>query len=459
LVGENGAGKTTLMNILYGLYRPDTGQILINGVPKNFRSPTDAIDNGIGMVHQHFMLVDTLSVIDNIILGEEDTHFGGILNYGSAGKRLEQIINKFRLNINLNSKIETLSVGIQQKIEILKVLYRNSKILIFDEPTAVLTPQETDELFSLIKELKNEGKTIILISHKLGEVLSVSDRVTVLRHGKVTGEKITAETSQKELAEMIVGEALPSAEKKSISPGKTKILEVKNLNVEGDNLTDVVKDLSFEITSGEIFGIAGVEGSGQSELIEAIDGLKEIKSGQIKINGKKVISHIPSDRHKYGVVNEYSLSENVLLGRQNESQFRKGITINKQNITEYTNTLIKKYDVRPANSNMEIGKLSGGNQQKLVVSREMSKNSDLVIASHPARGLDIRAAEFVHNILIEERNKGKAILVVSSDLSELLKLSDRIGVMYSGKMVTMLNSADTNEREIGMYMTGAISNL
>jgi simple sugar transport system ATP-binding protein len=409
------------------------------------------------MVHQHFMLVGTLSVLENIILGNEETSFGGILDLPLSRRKLEEIIKTFRLNINLNSKVENLPVGIQQKIEILKVLYRESEILIFDEPTAVLTPLETDELFTLFKILKQEGETIILITHKLGEVLRISDRVTILRHGKVVGEKNTAQTNRVELAEMIVGGNLPREQEKSVQKGKKAILEVKNLIVKDNRYHDAVNDISFNIFSGEIFGIAGVEGNGQTELVEAINGLREIKSGEIRINGRKTISHIPADRHKHGMVNEYKLYENVLLGRQEEKRFCSKISIKEKHLVEYSKELINKYDVRPGDAMQVISGLSGGNQQKLVAARELTKESDLVIACNPTRGLDIKASAFVLNILLEERNKGKAVLLVSSDLNELLRTTDRIGVMYNGKLAAILSTAGTTESEIGMYMTGYIN--
>jgi len=455
LVGENGAGKSTLMNILYGIYSPDSGNIIINGEEKYIHSPSDAISLGIGMVHQHFMLVGTLSVLENIILGSENTYAAvGFINYSFAKKKLQNLLNNFRLKIDINSLVETLPVGIQQKIEILKILYRNSEIIIFDEPTAVLTPQETEELFELIKNLKGEGKTIILITHKLGEVISISDSVTVLRHGKKTGDKITSETNQSELAEMIVGGALPETKERSKSDEETRILTVENLVVQNDRKTDAVNNISFEISSGEIFGIAGVEGNGQIELIEAINGLRKIRKGKVHINGSEIISHIPADRHKHGIVNDFDLSENVLLGRHEEKQFVSNILIKEKSLLDYTKNLISKYDIRPGNPFQEIRNLSGGNQQKLVVSREITKNSKLIIAIHPARGLDIKAAAFVHNALTEERNKGKAILLVSSDLTELMKLSDRIGIIYNGRIVKVIEANKTNEKEIGLFMTG-----
>lgn len=454
LVGENGAGKTTLMNVLYGMYQYDAGTILINGKEKIINSPSDAISFGIGMVHQHFMLVGTLSVLENIILGDEDSNAAGFIDYSSAKKKLQKLVKNFSLNIDADSVVETLPVGTQQKIEILKILYRSSDIIIFDEPTAVLTPQETEELFELMKKLKSEGKTIILITHKLGEVISISDSVTVLRHGKKTGEKITSETSQEELAELIVGGALPEIESRAKSAADTRILEVNNITVLNDRKTAAASSISFEISKGEIFGIAGVEGNGQTELVEAINGLRQLESGKININGSDIISHIPADRHKFGIVNDFSLSENVLLGRQDEKQFTGGVFVNYKSVLGFTESLIDKYDIRPGNPNQRIESLSGGNQQKLVVSREISKESDLIVASHPTRGLDIKAAAFVHNSLIEERNSGKAVLLVSSDLTELLSLSDRIGVIYNGRIIKIFEAGKTSEKEIGLYMTG-----
>lgn len=454
LVGENGAGKSTLMNILYGMYRPDSGKILINSKEKTINSPSDAISSGIGMVHQHFMLIGTLSVLENIILGDEDTNAAGFINYTDARKKLETLVENFKLNIEINSLVETLPVGIQQKIEILKILYRKSDILIFDEPTAVLTPAETEELFSLIRKLKNEGKTIILITHKLGEVLSVSDTITVLRHGKKTGGKLTSETSQSELAEMIVGGALPEIGNREKAKELNPVLQVNSLTVKNDRGFEAVKNISFEILSGEIFGLAGVEGNGQSELVEAINGLRNPLKGKINISGGKTISHIPANRHKHGIVNDFTLCENVLLGRHGEEQFTSGLLIKENALLNYTKNLVTNYDIRPGNPRQNIGSLSGGNQQKLVVSREITKESRLIIASHPTRGLDIKATAFVHNALIEERNKGKAIMLVSSDLNEILKLSDRIGIIYNGEIIKVLNASDTDEKEIGRYMTG-----
>lgn len=463
LVGENGAGKSTLMKILYGLYHPDNGKILLNGKEEKITSPLKAISLGIGMVHQHFMLVETLTALENIILGAETTNSFGLINYSDAKTKLSSLTKSFNINIDLNAKVGTLPVGIQQKIEILKLLYRNADVLILDEPTAVLTPQETDELLSTLRELKSSGKTIILITHKLGEVLSVSENITVLRHGKVTGNVKTSQINRNELSEMIIGGEMTLTEKESKIIGEEIVLSVRNLTVLNNHKTEAVKDVSFEIKAGEILGLAGVEGNGQTELIEAINGLKKIKHGKITVRNnlateKTSIAHIPADRHKHGIVMDYSISENVILGRENETIFSSPLKLKQKEISEYTEKLVKDYDVRIQNISQPIKGLSGGNQQKIVAAREMTKQTDLIIASHPTRGLDIKATEFVHNELKKESIKGKAVLVVSSDLNELLKLCDRIAVIYNGEINAILESGKTSENEIGLYMMGLNKN-
>lgn len=459
LVGENGAGKSTLMNILYGMYHPDEGTITINGNNVSIHSPAEAIKLGIGMVHQHFMLVSTVSVLENIILGDEVTGAFDTVDIRRCRKKVKSILNSFDISIDLDETTGRLPVGTQQKIEILKLLYRNADILILDEPTAVLTPRETDELFRTLRELKKEGKTIILITHKLGEVLEVSDMVTVLRRGKVTGVLQTAKTGRTELSELIIGEKFIQQDAKTDNPGARIILEVSGLMVKNERSFPAVRDVSFEISAGEILGIAGVEGNGQTELIEAVCGLRKIESGSIKINGREItrntaIAHIPANRHKHGMVAEYSLSENILLGRENEPQFSGTLLLKKNAIDSFTDNLIEEYDIRPRDNNTLISGLSGGNQQKVVAAREMTKQTDVIAVSHPARGLDIKAANFVYKTLLGESKKGKAILLVSSDLGELLKLSDRIAVMYNGKFAAVLNAKQTNEREIGEFMLG-----
>ena len=463
LAGENGAGKTTLMNILYGMYKPDSGIIKINNKEVSVISPSTAISAGIGMVHQHFMLAGTLTVLENIILGSEITGKLGLLDFKKSTNVISGLLEKFRISIDLNAKAGNLPVGTQQKIEILKLLYRNAEILILDEPTAVLTPQEIDGFFLSLKELQSGGKTIILISHKLNEVLSVSNSITVLRHGKVTGNLKTSETGSDELTGLIIGgsiESLPPVKKQS---NNNTLLSVNNITVLNDRKIKAVKNVSFSISEGEILGIAGVEGNGQTELAEAITGLREINSGTVKINNtpvsrKTVTAHIPANRHKHGIVTEYSVSGNVILGRQREREFSTSFKLDSKAAEIFAGKLVKQYDIRPANPEALLGALSGGNQQKVVVSRELTKDTALIVASHPARGLDIKATAFVHKALINERIKGKAILLVSSDLTELIKLSDKIAVMYNGEIAAILDPQTTNEHEIGMYMTGIKSN-
>lgn len=458
LVGENGAGKSTLMKILYGMYHPDSGTILINGSKKTIDSPLSAISLGIGMVHQHFMLVDTLTVLENIILGDETTKHS-LLDTKTSAEKINSLTKNFNIRIDLNAKVGSLAVGVQQKIEILKLLYRNADILILDEPTAVLTPQETDELFATLKKLKQNGKTIILITHKLREVLVVSDSVTVLRRGRSVSETETSKTSREELSKLIVGEEYIPIETKQNGYKENVILAVQDLTVKGHNMIDAVKDISFNIHEGEIFGIAGVEGNGQSELTDAINGLLPSENGTITISGKQIskdyiIAHIPADRHKSGMVKEYSVTNNMILGRENEKKFSGSLTLKEKDILSFTQQQIKEYDIRPDDPYKHIGGLSGGNQQKVVAARELTKNTELIIASHPTRGLDIKASAFVHHALINESKKGKAILIVSSDLTELLKICDTIAVMYNGRFTAVLNAKETNEREIGKYMTG-----
>jgi ABC-type uncharacterized transport system ATPase subunit len=455
IVGENGAGKSTLMKILYGMYEADSGKIFLNDKEVTINSPAAAIKHGIGMVHQHFMLVGTLSVIENIILGSEIITGVGFLNINESKKIVNELIKSFNINVDISSKIESLPVGIQQKVEILKILYRKANILILDEPTAVLTPQETEDLFNTLRKLKAEGKTIIIITHKLGEVLQISDSVTVLRHGKVTGELETKSTSREELAKLIVGFDFKMEEnKRSKEPGKT-LLKIEELSVLNDKNIPAVKDVSFEIHAGEILGIAGVEGNGQTELVESIAGLRKQLKGSITINGNNNIkANIPADRHRDGIVMDFTLADNMILGRQREKQFGTALMLNQTGVHTFADNLVKEFDIRPGDYKAMISSLSGGNQQKAVVARELTKGADLIIVSHPTRGLDIKASDFVHHSILKEKEKGKAVLLVSSDLTELLKLSDRIAVMYNGEINALLDPEKTNEKEIGLYMTG-----
>jgi general nucleoside transport system ATP-binding protein len=463
LVGENGAGKSTLMNILYGMHSPDSGSIFINGEKQTIDTPAHAIEYGIGMVHQHFMLIPPLTVAENVILGKEPTRLRSILDLQKAEEEIKQLSETYRLKIDPHAKIETLSVGMQQRVEILKILYRNAEILILDEPTAVLTPQEVEELFKTLAHLKNQGKTTILISHKLNEVMAISDNITVMRHGKVVGEVESKSTTQVELARMMVGKDITFTPTKSSTPTSEPLLIVENISALNDRALPALHNVSFSIMKGEILGIAAVEGNGQSELVHVLTGLRQPTQGSIKIQDinfltdfdKTKIAHIPEDRLKRGLVLDFPLTDNLILGRHCEREFSDSISFHHDQINQYAEKMIYDFDVRPADKDQQARGLSGGNQQKVVIARELSKNASVIIASQPTRGLDIGAIEFVHKAILTERNKGKAILLVSSDLTELLTLSDRIAVMYEGEIVAMLNPKETSERDLGVYMTGA----
>ncbi len=471
LVGENGAGKSTLMKILYGLYHPDEGTIYIKVdgelKPVKFKNPQDAIKHGIGMVHQHFMLVYGLTTIENIILGYEPS---AVIDFDTAKKEIQKIMDESGLHVPLDVDVEVLSVGQQQRVEILKVLYRKAKILILDEPTAVLTPQETDELFNIINRLKEQGHSIIFISHKLHEVMAIADRISVMRKGRLVHTMPKSEATKEKIAELMVGHpVLLDVPRPNVTPGET-ILEVENLTVESDTKGIMAVDnVSFYIRAGEIYGIAGVEGNGQAELIEAIYGLRPPKGGKITIKGeditgkpthvirKKGVSHIPGDRHKFGVFLPFTLADNSILGHHREENFAKyGIFRKFSNIAQWAREIIKKFDVRTPSEKVPMSALSGGNQQKFVVGREISFEHELMIAAHPTRGVDIGAMEFIYRQLFEEKKQKKAILLVSADLDELLLLSDRIGVMFKGKIIKELDntSRQVTPKEVGYYMLG-----
>ncbi|MDS1004118.1 ABC transporter ATP-binding protein [Clostridium sporogenes] len=465
LLGENGAGKTTLMNVLYGLYQAEKGEIFVNGKKVNILEPNDAIKQGIGMVHQHFMLVHNFTVAENIVLGIEPKK-GLKIDINKAIEDVEEISKKYGFSIDPKSVIEDISVGQQQKVEILKALYRGAEILILDEPTAVLTPQEIDELGIIIDNLKKQGKSIILITHKLKEVMKMSDRVTIIRRGKVTGTVNTKETNIDELAELMVGRKVNlQMDKKPQNLGK-EILKVENLQAKDKRGVDVLKGVNLSVRSGEIVGLAGVDGNGQSEFIEVITGLRKAKAGSINLNGEEIINkssrqiidkgvgHIPEDRHKRGLILKYSLYENAVLGKHHKSPFSKGIVMNYKAIREHCNTLIEEFDVRTPNDEVNASALSGGNQQKLIAAREISKDPDLLIASQPTRGLDVGAIEYIHKRLVKERENGKAVLLVSLELDEILSLSDRIAVMYDGKIVKILDRKDATEQKLGILMAG-----
>jgi simple sugar transport system ATP-binding protein len=465
IVGENGAGKSTLMNILFGLLTPDEGEIIIHGNKVELKSPHDSMKNGIGMVHQHFMLVPTLTVLENVILGSEPGSVWKV-DKKAALKKMDVLLERFNLNIDVHQKVEHLSVGIQQKIEILKVLYRGADILILDEPTAVLTPQEISELFVTIRSMTSKGKTVIFISHKLNEVLEIADTITVMRDGKVVDTVDKKETNTNDLARMMTGRnVLFDTKLVKIEAGEP-ILQIKGLKALGDQGEKVLQGVSFEVKAGEIFGIAGVEGNGQSELVEVLFGLRPILSGKVYFKEKEItnfkpwqlvdlnIGYIPADRHKTGLIMDFSIEENLLLGKQDLSIFSNRGFLKKDRIANFADRLIEEYDIRTSGKKIAVKNLSGGNQQKVIFAREMSSNPDFTVAVHPTRGLDIGAIEYVHTRLLKERKQKKGVLLISSELSEVLKLSDRIGVMYRGKIVAILNSEEASEEKLGYLMLG-----
>ena len=465
LLGENGAGKSTLMNILYGLYRPDEGEILLNGQHVTFNSAKDAIDRGIGMVHQHFMLIPVMTVAENIVLEVEPTKAGVLLDYDTAVERVTELSTRFGLVVDPRAKVESISVGQQQRVEILKALYRGAKLLILDEPTAVLTPQEAGELFEIVKSLQAEGTSIIFISHKLNEVLEIADRITVLRRGKKIDTIPREGATEDTLARMMVGrEVLLRVEKKAPDGGDI-LLEVRDLSVRDERGLDVVRDVSLTVRAGEIVGLAGVEGNGQSELIEAITGLRGHRSGEVLVAGEAVahptarrmldagVGHIPEDRQRRGLVLEFSIAENIALHDYNQRPDSRFGWLFPRRLVQRAHALIKEFDVRGGGPQTRAGALSGGNQQKLVAAREVSRDPKVLIAAQPTRGLDVGAIEYLHRRLLEERDEGRAILLVSLELDEVLSLSDRILVMYEGQIVAEHASGAT-EDEIGIEMLG-----
>ncbi len=463
LVGENGAGKSTLMKVLYGMLSPDGGRILIRGKQVRITSPRTAIALGIGMLHQHFMLIPPFTVTENVILGSEPESRFGRLNLRSAEDEVLSLSRRFHLDIDCRAKIESLSVGLQQRVEILKILYRRAELLILDEPTPVLTPQEVEDFFSTIRKLKSEGKTVILITHKLAEVMEISDTVTVMRRGKVTAEVDTRSTSPRELAHLMVGDETGSSVPKAAAATIRTVVTAENVSCLSDRRLPEVNDVSFSIAAGEILGIAAVEGNGQSELVQVLAGLRACTSGRILINGREVrlgsrgitIGHIPEDRLRYGIVADFSVADNLLLGRQYEREFSGLFFLRRAEVDAYADRVLEEFEVRPPRRELAARSLSGGNQQKVVVGREFSKDADFLIASQPTRGLDIRAIDFVHSTMISARNRGKAILLVSSDLSELLSIADRIAVMYEGRITGLFRASETSERELGLHMTGS----
>ncbi|RVU55390.1 ABC transporter ATP-binding protein [Anaerosphaera multitolerans] len=465
LLGENGAGKSTLMNILYGIYSKTSGEIFINGNLVEINEPNDAIKLGLGMVHQHFMLVEPFTVVENIILGME-TVKGISLDIKTAKKNVMEISNKYGLVVNPDEKIENISVGMQQRVEILKALYRGADILILDEPTAVLTPQEIEEFGDIIRNLAAQGKTIILITHKLKEIKSMANRCTIIRRGEKIDTVEVSEVTESNLADMMVGRQVGlQIEKEEQDPGDV-ILNVENLVVKDLRKINKVNGLNLELRKGEILGIAGVDGNGQSELLEALTGLRKVESGKITLNGKDIVNktprdiqnfgmfNIPEDRQRRGLVLEFTVAENLILENFSDSKFSKNGILKDKEINEFAEELVEKFDIRPRKIDYLAGSLSGGNQQKVIIAREITNNPDVLIAAQPTRGLDVGAIEYVHRYLVDQRNKGKAVLLISFELDEVLSLSDRISVIFEGKIIRTLKRKNTDEKEIGLLMAG-----
>ena len=469
IVGENGAGKSTIMRIAYGFYTADSGAIALDGKEVKIGSPQDAIRLGIGMVHQHFMLVDTMTVAENIVLGSE-TGSGAYLDIEQANKEILDLSNRLRLGVDPKAPISSLSVGVQQRVELLKALYRKAEILILDEPTAVLTPRETESFFEILRDMKKEGKTVVIITHKLEEVLAISDEVTVMRDGRVVGNVETANTNKNELAKMIVGrEVLLRVEKEdSKADGSKNVIELRNVTVKRGGRAKL-DGISLGVRAGEILGIAGIEGNGQTELIEVIAGLEEISAGEVIFEERDIsglsarerkdigIAHVPEDRHKRGLLLDSDLEENSILGLQHRSGISNSGFIDSSAVEKLAVGIIDRFDVRPADASLPAKALSGGNQQKLIIGREFSIEPKLFLAAQPTRGVDIGAIEFIHSQIIGLRDKGAAVLVVSAELEEVTALADRLIVMYQGRIVGEVDPKTTSKDEIGLMMTGGVS--
>ena len=468
LLGENGAGKSTLMSVLFGLYQPEKGIIKKDGQEVKIKNPNDANDLGIGMVHQHFKLVEDFTVLENIVLGMETTKHG-VLKMDDARKKVMELSERYNLSIDPDSKIEDITVGMQQRVEILKMLYRDNEVLIFDEPTAVLTAAEIDELLNIMKNLIGEGKSIIFITHKLNEIKRAADRCTVLRKGKYIGTVDVAQTSKEELSRMMVGRDVSfEVEKSPANPGSV-ILEVKNLSVKSrTSQKNLLNNVSFKVRSGEILSIAGIEGNGQSELVYAITGLMKSNGGEIILNGKNIenesirnrtltgMGHIPEDRHKHGLVLDYTLAENMILQTYFKEPFQKNGFLQNNEIERYSDRLIKQFDVRSGQGSDTVARsMSGGNQQKAIIAREIDRDPMLLVAVQPTRGLDVGAIEYIHKQLVNERDEGRAVLMVSLELDEVMNVSDRILVIYEGELVGEFKPEEITVEELGLYMSGS----
>ncbi|MBP6017373.1 MAG: ABC transporter ATP-binding protein [Candidatus Promineofilum sp.] len=467
LLGENGAGKSTLMNILYGLYTPDAGEIWIKGEQVTLHNPGDAIARGVGMVHQHFQLVPVMTVAENVILGSEITKMGGYIDKRAANRRVRELSEQYGLEIDPTIEVEDLPVGLQQRVEIIKALFRQADILILDEPTAVLTPQESNELFRIMHDLTEKGVSIIFITHKLKEVLAIADRIVVLRGGRSVGSALPSESTEASLAELMVGrKVILQVDKDEAVPGKL-VLEIDDLHVRDDRKHEAVKGLSLKVYAGEILGVAGVQGNGQREFVEALTGLRPSTGGKIIIAGEDTtsftprriteldVAHIPEDREKHGLVMAYSIADNLVLNRYYRAPFSKNAVLDREQIAENGSNLVKEFDVRTPSIYTHASSLSGGNKQKVIVAREFSRPVKLLIANQPTRGIDVGSIEFIHNQIVSQRDAGVAVLLVSAELDEILSLADRVAVMFDGRIVKTLPIEEATREKIGLLMAGS----
>jgi simple sugar transport system ATP-binding protein len=466
LLGENGAGKTTLMNILYGLYTPEEGEIRVRGELVDIQNPNDAIDQGIGMVHQHFMLIPVFTVTENVMLGVESTRFGGVLARKESADKIRSLSMRFGLDVDPDALVEDLPVGVQQRVEIIKVLYREADILILDEPTAVLTPQEVDELFTVIRSLVDQGKSVIFITHKLKEVISIADRIAVLRDGQMVGTAKPSEATEASLAKMMVGREVILEVDKQPSEISEVVLEVENLSVHDDRDLPAVKDISLQVRAGEILGIAGVQGNGQTQLVEALTGLRHVESGKVSILGEDTTNstprkireagtaHVPEDRQRDGLVLSFPVADNLVLNTYYEQPFAKGLALQFKEIEQAAQKRVEMFDVRTPSIFIPVSNLSGGNQQKVIVAREFSRPIKVLIASQPTRGLDVGSIEYIHGRIIEKKNEGCGVLLVSPELDEIINLADRIAVMFEGKIIDIIPAAEATKEKLGLLMAG-----